>query len=268
MGDNSNSSGAIAPLEEPKNKDDTTSLFVSLYLIVLAFFVVLNSISNQDQGKVDAATESVTRAFKNPYAPESDFVDVIANEEAETPNDEFYDQIMGLFASLIGFEGRFPTMGGKAVRVTFKASDIFEEETTNVQPRQYPFIEELASFLNEGLGSEKREINIVMSSGKVLPKGPKFWEDLIILRVGAFVKLLKDKGVEEDKISIGVVKGQDDLITMTLFTRERKTASQSLAGHETTKTKMPAEEMSPKILPKTLNDTVQTSADRDKGAVE
>ncbi len=232
--------GAFDPTENTKKKsDDTTGLFVSLYLIVLAFFVVMNSISNQDQNKVNAATESVTRAFSNPYEPEADFVDVSANEKALTPNDEFYDQILGVFASLVGFEGKFPTKGGDVVKVKFKTSNLFEDDSREFRPEQQAFLKQLSGYLAGGRDSEKREIDIVIYSGKVLPSGPRYWEDINILRAGAFASQLEKMGVPGNKLSIGMVKGEEDRMVVTFYNRERLSAVQELTGHGTEKLPVP-----------------------------
>lgn len=223
------------PEESKKKSDDTTGLFVSLYLIVLAFFVVMNSISNQDQNKVNAATESVTRAFNNPYEPEADFVDVSADEEALTPNDEFYEQILGVFASLVGFDGKFPTQGGNVVKVNFKTSDLFEEGASTFRQNQRAFLQQLSGFLAGGRDSEKREIDIVISSGERLPLGPEYWKDINILRAGAFVARLTKMGVTDNQLSIGMVKGEEDQMFLTFYTRERINVSQGLVGHQTDK---------------------------------
>lgn len=228
--------GSFDPIEgNKKSSDNTTGLFVSLYMIVLAFFVVMNSISNQDQTKVNAATESVTRAFSNPFEPEADFVDVSADVLAVTPNDEFYDQILGVFASLVGFKGKFPTEGGDVVKVKFNTSDLFEEGSSVFKANQQEFLQQLANFLAGGRDSEKREIYIVISSGKTLPRGPKYWENTDILRAGAFVSLLKKMGVDDNKLSIGMVKGEEDRMFLTFYNRERLSVVQTLSGHETKK---------------------------------
>jgi len=233
MNDIFNSIGSSGPIEEKKKSDDTTGIFVSLYLIVLAFFVVMNSISNQDQNKVDAATESVTRAFKNPFEPEADFVDLSANEAAVTPNDEFHDQISGVFASLIGFDGKFPTKGGNIVKVHFNPNDLFEHGSSDFRPNQQKFLQQLSGFLAGGRLSERRVIDVVISSGESLPRGPKYWQDTDILRAGAFVHQLKKMGVAENQLSIGIVKGAKDRMTLTFHNRDLKGSVQGLTGHDT-----------------------------------
>ncbi len=232
----SENTGPFELIEEKRQKsDDTTGIFVSLYLIVLAFFVVMNSISNQDQNKVNAATESVTRAFKNPFEPEADFVDVSADEEAVTPNDEFHDQILGVFASLVGFEGKFPTRGGNILKVNFNAEILFEDDSSEFRAEQLTFLKQLSTFLEGGRDSEKREIDFIVSSGKNLPAGPKYWLDNNVLRAGAFIHQLKKMGVAENQMSMGIVKGPENLITVIFYNRERINAIQGLGDHETKK---------------------------------
>ena len=225
--------GHTGDTEEKKSAgDQTTGIFVSLYLIVLAFFMVMNSISNQEQNKVSAVTESVTRAFRNPFEPDADFIDVTSSEDSVTPNDEFYDQIQGVFASLVGFDGKFPSQGGHIISVNFSVNDLFERGTAQFRIDQQEFLNQLSSFLKGGRQSEKREIEFLVSTGDTLPAGPQYWKDLNILRAGAIVEKLEDMGVAPDQISIGVVGKGDKRIKVTFFNRERIGSRQSLSGFE------------------------------------
>ncbi|WP_417317907.1 hypothetical protein [Emcibacter sp.] len=218
--------------EKQSANDQTTGIFVSLYLIVLAFFMVMNSISNQEENRVAAATESVTRAFKNPFEPDADFIDVTSSADSVTPNDEFYDQIQGVFASLVGFEGKFPSQGGHIISVNFSVNDLFERGTAQFRIDQREFLNQLAVFLKTGRQSDKREIEFLVSTGKDLPQGPQYWKDLNILRAGAIVAKLEDLGVAGDQISIGVVTGKKNRITVTFFNREKINSRQSLSGFD------------------------------------
>ena len=207
---------------------DTTSLFVSLYLIILAFFMVLNSISNQSQTKVKSATDSVTRAFDNPFAPEAAFVEVTEEDEAQSPNDEFYEQLQGVFASLIGFEGKFPTQGGNTIRVEVNQNSLYLRDNYDFRENQQPFFNQLANFLqNESVGTV-REIEYIVYSGERFPAGPEYWKNLSILRSGALVHKLTNMGVREDQLSIGVSPGDEDLVKVTFFIRDDVTSVQDL----------------------------------------
>lgn len=216
------------PSEERKPTGDTTSLFVSLYLIILAFFMVLNSISNTSQTKVKSATESVSRAFDNPYAPDADFIDVSETEDMVLPNDEFYEQIQGVFASLFGFEGKFPSQGGNVIRVEFKQSNIYQLDSRVFRDDQRAFFFQLSKFLkNEGLGTV-RELEYIIYSGDNFPAGPAYWEDLSILRAGAIVQKLTDMGVRENQISIGVSPGAVNSLEISFKIRNEMTSKQDL----------------------------------------
>lgn len=215
----------------PEKADSTTGSFVSLYLIILAFFVVMNSISNQSKSKVAAATESVTRAFSNPYEPEAAFIDVTADEEAPTPNDEFYDQIQGVFSSLVGFDKKFPTLGGHIIKVTLEQDMLFTNKSALIRDDQQDFTRQLSRFLTGGRASEKREVEFIIFTGRKIPKGPEYWKDLDILRAGALVRMLEKLGVSGNQISTGVVEGANGAFQISLFTREHQSAVQSLKNH-------------------------------------
>lgn len=214
---------------DKKPGGDTTSLFVSLYLIILAFFMVLNSISNQSQTKVKSATDSVTSAFDNPFEPDADFVDVTGGESTKFANDEFYEQLRGVFASLIGFEGRFPTQGGNVIRVEFNQSTLYEEESSDFRSDQQAFLTQLASFLKtEGVGTV-REIEYILYTGDSFPAGPEYWNNISILRSGALIGRLTALGVRENQLSIGVAPGEEDKVQISFSIRDA-VASQNDLG--------------------------------------
>lgn len=219
---------AVNNPEEKKPGGDTTSLFVSLYLIILAFFMVLNSISNQSQTKVKSATDSVTRAFDNPFAPDADFVDITGEETTNLPNDEFHEQLRGVFASLVGFEGRFPTQGGNVIRVEFDQSDLYEEESSQFKSNQQAFLTQLTNFLKyEGAGTV-REVEYIIYTGDSFPTGPEYWNDISILRAGALVAKLTPGGVREDQVSIGVAPGDENKLKISFSIRDAVTSRQDL----------------------------------------
>lgn len=215
-------------VDDKKPGGDTTSLFVSLYLIILAFFMVLNSISNQSQTKIKTATESVSRAFDNPYEAEADFIDVSETEDTKLPNDEFYEQLQGVFASLIGFEGKFPSQGGNVIRVEFNQSDLYQNESNDFRDDQRAFFFQLSRFLqSESIGTV-REIEYMVYTGDSFPNGPAYWENLSILRSGAFVEKMTSMGVREDQLSIGVSPGIEDGVKVSFFIRDELISRQNL----------------------------------------
>lgn len=213
---------------DKKAGGDTTSLFVSLYLIILAFFMVLNSISNQSQTKVETATQSVTRAFDNPFAPDANFVDVTEADNSELPNDEFYEQLQGVFASLVGFDKKFPTQGGNIIKVEFDQSDIYQDGLSDFRDDQEAFFFQLSRFLqSESIGTV-RQLEFMIYSGDRFPAGPEYWNDVSILRTGAIVTKLIAMGVRENQLSVGVSPGEANLLRISFTIRDQETSQQDL----------------------------------------
>jgi len=213
---------------------DTTSLFVSLYLIILAFFMVLNSISNQTQSKIQSATESVSRAFDNPFEQDADFIDITDEENTNLPNDEFYEQLQGVFASLIGFDKKFPTKGGNTIKIELDQSDIYETGSAVFRKDQEAFFYQLSRFLqSESIGTI-REIEYTVYTGDKFPAGPEYWSDNFILRSGAIVKKMTEMGVREDQLSIGISPGEDSSLKIVFLIRDETKSRQGLEGADRT----------------------------------
>ena len=150
------------------------------------------------------------------------------------PNDEFYEQLQGVFASLVGFEGKFPTQGGNVIRVEFKQSDVYEDDSNAFRLDQDTFFTQLSRFLkNESFGTV-RELEYIIYTGDRFSSGPDYWLDTSVLRSGAIVKKMTDMGVRPNQISIGVAPGDEDLLKISFIIRNEVTSRQNLKDADRT----------------------------------
>jgi hypothetical protein len=213
---------------QKSSSDSTNGTFISLYLIIIAFFVVLNSISNQSQTKVDAARDSVTSAFQLENENEALIIDVSASPSKVPSEDEFIQQVKSVFKSLVGFDQRFPSKGGNIIKVSFKVDELFIQKKSEFKFNQKDFLDQISLFLKREESYEKREIEFVIYTGDKLPSGPEYWKDLNILRSGAFVKSIVQRGARPDQLSIGVAEGENNLVSLTFHTRNKEKSKQNL----------------------------------------
>ena len=97
--------------------DSTTGVFVSLYLIVLAFFIVMNVISNQVKSKVSASVSSVSDTFKAKYIREADKLELPEDKRSSSPNRDFHRSVEGaLQFSELEIDNRHVSRGGSQLR--------------------------------------------------------------------------------------------------------------------------------------------------------
>src|SRR5690606_15194347 len=81
-------------------------LHISLFLILIAFFMVLNALSNQEVTRRGAVIESVQNAFRRPL-PRAEDLDLLAGRQLDAHMAEFHEALAGIFAAMTEFPGQF-----------------------------------------------------------------------------------------------------------------------------------------------------------------
>ena len=133
-----------------------------------------------------------------------------------------------MFASLVGFDKKFPTQGGNVIKVEFNQSDIYQDELHTFREDQQAFFFQLSRFLrSESIGTV-RQLEFMIYSGDRFPVGPEYWKDVSILRTGAIVEKLVSMGVREDQLSVGVSPGEENMLKISFTIRDQETAIQNL----------------------------------------
>jgi len=200
-------------------RDSSVVLFVSIYLLLLAFFIILNSISNQEQARSQALIESVGSAFRGPHRLRSDFVDLIANPDAVVPNDEFREKVKGIFSSLIEIKGFAATEGGDGFRVDMSADRLFFPGTSRIKDIKGRLFGDLVALLQRKPPGFYRELEFVLTTGAVLPEGRNLGYNLAVRRAGAFARTLIDHGADMKAVTIGLRPGPANEARLTFINR-------------------------------------------------
>ena len=222
---NTNFNFKVRSFASKNNANSTTGTFISLYLIIIAFFVVLNSVSNQSQTKMNDVEESLISEFYSDKDIEKSY---LPNQKPSIKNSDFNYEVKTALSSLIGFDYHFPTGDGNVIKVSFEAKKLFIDKKITFKSNQEAFLKQLALFLKREKNYEKREIEFVVYTGSKLPSGSKLWQDINILRSGAFVSKIVKLGGRVDQLSMGVTEGKRNFISLIFHTRDRKKARQDL----------------------------------------
>lgn len=220
----------IHQLDNKDHKEDsgaaTIGLFVSIYLLLLGFFVVLNSISNQKVAKAGAVMESVNAVFDKKFAPRASVVDFLKEPEAIAPNDEFVEEAVGLLASVFSMEGGFSTEGGDTLRVELPLESLFERGS--MMPRQTlsPFVRDMQAMIMRQQPGERREVEFIFGTGKKkLSSRPAQQQLVAMRRAGSLVNFLTSNGFPKSSISTGIASGSSDIVIVNFREREEAEAA-------------------------------------------
>lgn len=208
--------------------DSTMGLFVALYLILLAFFIVLTSVSNHAATRATAAMDSVNTTFKRDGDANQVAVDPRAVVDAA--NDPILQGLQRLFFSELEIQGRFANAGGGTFEVQFPESYLFQPGSFRVRPDMNPFLDQLLAALQESNRETSYEIAFMFGSGG----GPVRREstrpqEVAIRRAGSLARYLISQGLPPGSFSTGFVGVAEGEI-LVVFNRRLGKTQRSLLG--------------------------------------
>jgi outer membrane protein OmpA-like peptidoglycan-associated protein len=182
--------------------DSTMGLFVALYLILLAFFIVLTSVSNHAAGRASAAMDSVNDTFKRDGRAEQLNLDPRA--QVDSASDPLLQSVQRKFFSELELEGRFSDAGGGAFEVRFPERFLFQPGSFRVRPDMNPFLNQLLDAFADANQSENYEIAFMFGSGAgPVAREPTRPQEIAIRRAGSLARYLLAGGLRAGQFSTG-----------------------------------------------------------------
>ena len=179
--------------------DSTMGLFVALYLILLAFFIVLTSISQQSSVRATAAMESVNAVFKQSGVADNGFN---TDELQSAASDPVLIEIERAFSTAFNVKGEYAVSGGYIYQVQLPAANLFEAGSFRVRTDVHPVLDELLAVLKNSPDGQKQEMALLFGSGT----GPVDREltrsqEIAVRRAGSFARYMEER--EFSNISSG-----------------------------------------------------------------
>ena len=217
-------------LVKTRGEAATLGLLVSIYLLLTAFFIVLNSISNQKVSRAGAALESVNNSFDKRFEPPARVIDFLRQPNVIAPNDEFVEEAAGLMASVFSLDAGSFTMGGDSVRVAVPIEMLFDDGSAVTREGLSPFVIQMSELVMASKTGERREVEFVFGNGSSeLSSQPLQRQFLAARRAGNLAQSLVGLGLPPNAVSIGVAPGSDKVITVVFRIRDDEAARVSFS---------------------------------------
>lgn len=196
------------------------ALFLGLYLLVLAFFVLLVSISTPEKLRSKAVMDSLSSTFA-PILPPSTDLTTFTAREGEVIAAQMQADIEGVFTTAIQVAKVEIINPGKLMRVLLPADSLFFPETADIRDGQQPLLDRIVAALSAVPRGMRHSMDFVIGSpyadGSVLPTG----QTLSMARAGAFARELMNRGTPPGSVSIGLKPGDPSEITVWFQVRFR-----------------------------------------------
>lgn len=206
--------------------DNTMGLFVALYLILLAFFIILTALSTHAASRGSLAMESVNRTFQR--LGQADVEDIDPRASSDASEDPVLKAIQRRFFSELEIQGRFSEAGGGSFEIQFPERYLFEPGSISLRRDMAPFMDQLVAALGDVSGGGRQEVAFLFGTGG----GPVAREvtrtqEIAIRRAGSLARHLETSGLERDVFTtgfVGIPEGEIlAVFSRTLDRRERST---------------------------------------------
>lgn len=207
------------PIAWPERSDGTIFPFLSLYLLLLAFFIMLNAISHTRDERVALAVNSVKETFQNYSPPSREFLDTAANPDTMIAAEAFLDDIRNVFSAQLKQVNFQQKTDGTLLRALVPAEDIFERRSERLLPSTAGLLDAIAVGLGTSRMGTRREVEVVIGSGDRLPEVQALGKNLELRRASALARGLRARGVDGKSVAAGLRPGDSEIVQLTFYVR-------------------------------------------------
>lgn len=205
--------------QESETKGQTAALFVSLYLVVLAFFILLNSISHIEVSKKTTAIGSVKDTFSIHPVDTQPKLKPVNQSGRDLPLSQYYTPIEKLAKSMIELVDSKLIDDGKKLQITLASDTIFFPYSESLKSDAEAFLVRLATLLSSADFGKRIDIETVFSVK--LGFEETFGEQLSVNRAEQLRTMLSSLGVDKRNLFFGVsTHGNEQLFDLRFLVRD------------------------------------------------
>jgi hypothetical protein len=197
----------------------TTALFLSLYVLMLAFFIVLVSMSSPEKIKSRAVMDSLTSTFASLLAPSGELTAFTSKEGDFLAAQAFQEQIAAVFSSPVQVAKVEIVQPGRLMRVVMGSDSLFLPGTAEIREAHIPLLDRIVASLSVTTPGLHYDLEFLIGS---LPKPDGMLpvaETLETARAGAFARVMSARGTPPDSIAVGLRPGNPREVVLRFFVR-------------------------------------------------
>ncbi len=192
----------LEPGPEPRSHHHNIGLFLALYLLILAFFIVLQSISQREEVRSAAALNSLTATFRAQALIAREAPQFTSSLAPHDPIEAFQREVRAVFARELPI-ARFRVLQlGNVMRVTVPVDDLFAPGEAALRPALAGLMEPIADALGRQAPGRRFEVEFIVGAGRALPPVGS-GAGLEVRRAGALVRDLRTRGVSARALAAG-----------------------------------------------------------------
>ena len=199
-------------------------LLLSLNLILLAFFILLNALSEYEVGRTRAVLESVNRTFSGNIEPSNSTEAIEGSLGALAEAEDMVRAVGSLFKAIIPSSRNTQTRRARSVRIEMPDTALFKPGKSRLRRERKVLIRRLAGLLT------RKRVNIQGYQLEVLhgirqQAGELTSRSLEVRRAAELAHRLEDAGLPPTVLAIGVIPGLPGAVHFVLTMDEADAAA-------------------------------------------
>jgi len=196
------------------------ALFLGLFLLVLAFFILLVSISTIENVKSKEVMNSLTSTFADLVMPVTDPTDFTSMHGEVLAPEAFQERITGVFSTAVNVDRIKVVQPGRVMRVDLQAHELFEDDKASIRPGRLDMLDRIVTSLSANPKNIRFEMAFLV--GTTAPDDEKLptSQTLSMSRAGTFARTVVERGAPPSSISVGLRSGDPSSITIHFYVRD------------------------------------------------
>lgn len=202
---------------DQSSPSNTAALFVSLYVVVLAFFIVLAANSQFDVEKTKAASQSVREAFSSDLETDVPFfAPSIGNELSVT---QFFEEMQTSIQAVVPVSEMEVITDGQMMIMKMPVTALFNRDDPHLRHDRRDFYNRLIAPMRKWRGGVELHLSFLHGTEKPAVGGANALSSLEISRTGNFARFMENKGVNPHGLSIALEQGNAGQLTFIFDVR-------------------------------------------------
>ncbi|MDA0651893.1 MAG: hypothetical protein O3C49_01285 [Proteobacteria bacterium] len=200
--------------EEPRNP--LLILVLSLYLLLLAFFVVLNTISNVDISRTRAVSGSLNETFAANGRPADKSIKLVSSQGNLLADAAFLSRVGNLIRTELAFAHVEDVLPGRLMVVTMSADSLFIPGREAIDPLHRPIIDRVAKALINPSPGVRYDVDILVGHSNT--------DDLVLGRSAFLANSFAAAGAPPRSIAAGIEQHSPGQLKFLFHVRPRNEA--------------------------------------------
>jgi hypothetical protein len=203
------------------NNSSIFSIFIPLYLVILAFFILLNTIAVIEHDKKKEALGSIKKTFSG----HADIIDItseigIYDSAGKTiPARHYFQTIAAVAKDTLDLVEADIIETGNKMQLVIPINKIFTNGTYKISAEKRDFIVNISEALSETDKDERIEIELIFGINEA-STSPNTRTDKNLYRAGILARTLISMGAKDKNIIIGAQNGPENILKMNFYKRE------------------------------------------------